>query len=269
LQAIGLVRVGEVADALHLAARAIETMQQVPDPVRRAALGTRTWNNVSVVYEALGDIDKAVEAITAALGFAEQSGDPVMLAISTCNHWLYQLARLRGLGVRAGDPERTAVQRGLRQHFEACELAGHDTLVAGMAEALAEALMDEDRDDEARATVRQGVGAAARAGLGPEQARLELRMAELERRAGAVRRASAHMASALELALQADDKELLARCHLENSYLQEAQSRWRAALDSSRRHAEVLQTLLQARAARGAVEQAALLETERRRWCPR
>ncbi len=250
LQAIGLVRVGDIAEGLHLAALAVDALRELSGAAH-AVMAARVWNNVSVVYEALGQFETAVHAVEAALALAAQGTDAGLRATCTGNLLLYRLAVVR-------QEDRLHDAAGLRaldevlQHIRACDAAGRHSLVAGLAEVAGHAQGELHRADEARSTLRQGLRAARQAGLGPDLARIELRLAELERHCGQHRAASSHMATALDQAQQGDDCELLARCHLENSQLQETLGHWRAALDSARRHSELLGAMLRAQAQRRA-----------------
>lgn len=261
MQAIGLARSGDAAEALNLATRAMELLDRIDDTL----LAGRIWNNLSVVYESLGQMPQAVAAVEQALPLAERMQDENLLAVCRGNLWQYRLVLARQGSSLADEEAALQAVAALAEHMNRCEAAGRRHLVGGMAERAGETLIDLGRLEEARPILRQGLRCARQEHMGPEQARIELQLARLERLAGQYRAAGAHMAHALELVLASDDKDVIARCHLENSCLQEAQAHWRAALDSHKRYADMREALLRAQAETRAQVMAVRLEAERSR----
>ncbi len=261
LQAVALARHGDPGEALNLARRAIDIVERIDD----AAATARVWNNVSVVYEALGQLPRAVQALEQALPRAAQANDPDLQAVLTCNLWLYRLASARTSAPRPAFQDIERALRALQQHMAACESTGRPHLVGSMADPAGEALAELGRLDEARATLRMGLRCLREVGLVPELARLELRMTRVERLAGQFDRAAEHIARALDLAIQGDDKDVISRCHLEHSQLQEAQGQWQPALESFRQHAAVREALLKAQAETAAQVLTVRMEAERAR----
>jgi diguanylate cyclase (GGDEF)-like protein len=258
IQAVALVRNGDPGEALNLVQRAVGLAQRMDDPVASA----RVWNNVSVVYESLGQLAKAVEALETALPLVEASGESNLLAVCTCNLWLYRLSQARAAGQHGATDE--ALQ-ALAAHMTACEASGRHHLVGSMADPAGAALADLGRLDQARATFMQGLRSAGQVGVGPDRARLELGLARVERLCGQHAAAAAHMATALDQAIAGDAKDVISQCHLEHSRLLEDQGDWRAALQSFKRHSEVHQAMLKAQAETAVQVVAVRMEAERTR----
>ncbi len=71
----------ELAEARRLYESAREALSDVDDPVGQATV----LGNLAIVYQALGEPDRARETSTAALGLYERSGDLDGLAVTTLN----------------------------------------------------------------------------------------------------------------------------------------------------------------------------------------
>lgn len=258
--AITVAQLGQAAEALALLNRAIELLPLVGDaPWHQGVF----WNNAGAVHQALGQVDQALAAWERCEELNKRHDDPNLAAVSRANLLAYRLVAARK---RHADRE-TILAAYAEQRQQIDELVQHERhhLVLNAASEAADALIDLGELDEARAVLKLGVKSAKTAGLGPSRASLELHLARVERLSGQHRLAAAHIAEALTLVNESQDQELLARVHLENSQLQEAQQHWRAALDFFKRYAETREAMLAAQADTRAQALAARVDVERNR----
>jgi diguanylate cyclase (GGDEF)-like protein len=255
MQAVALARHGDSSEALRLVTQAIALLERDVAPPLAAAV----WNNISVVYEALGQLGNAVNALDQAIALTRDGGDPHFENICICNLSLYRLAQAQAAGET---PTRIAVE-ALRRHMDRCEADGRDPMVASMAERTGTGLAEIGELDDAKRVFAQGLRCAERAGLGPERARLLVGLAQAERLAGQHAQAESHLQDALVLAQQGDEQEVLAACHLEHSRLLESRGGWEEALASYKRYAAVREAMLQARAALAVEAVSARMTAER------
>ncbi|MEK8029230.1 GGDEF domain-containing protein [Ideonella sp. DXS29W] len=258
--AITVAQLGQAAEALELLNRAIQLLPLVGDePWHQCVF----WNNAGAVHQALGQTDQALDAWERCMELNRRHDDPNLAAVTRANLLAYRLVT-----VRKRQADRVAIQAVYDEHRalldELVEGGRHHLVLNGAAEA-ADAMIDMGELDEARAVLKLGVKSAKIAGLGPSRASLELHLARVERLSNQHRLAAAHVAEALKLVQESQDQELLARVHLENSLLQEAQQHWRAALDFFKRHAETREALLAAQADTRAQALAARVDVERSR----
>jgi diguanylate cyclase (GGDEF)-like protein len=259
MQAVALARHGESTEALRLVTWAIDLLDRKVAPAQAAPV----WNNISVVYEALGQLTNAVAALERAVVLSRELGEANFEAICVCNLWLYRLAQARADSAAADHAPTLAALQALQRHMDACEASGRDPLVASIADRAGTALAETGRLADAARVFAQGLRGATRAGLGPEQARLLVGLAMVERLAGRHATAAEHLQAALLLAAQGGEQEVLVACHLEHSRLLEAQGRWQEALASYKRQAEVREAMLQARAALAVEAVSARMSAER------
>jgi diguanylate cyclase len=258
--AITVAQLGQVAEALALLNRAIELLPLVGEaPWHQCVF----WNNAGAVHQALGQVDQALDAWQRCQELNKRHDDPNLAAVSRANLLAYRLVAARK---RHADRE-TILAAYAEQRQQIDELVQHERhhLVLNAASEAADAMIDLGELDEARAVLKLGVKSAKTAGLGPSRASLELHLARVERLSGQHRLAAAHIAEALALVNESQDQELLARVHLENSQLQEAQQHWRAALDFFKRYTETREALLAAQADTRAQALAARVDVERNR----
>ncbi|MEK8029229.1 diguanylate cyclase [Ideonella sp. DXS29W] len=260
LHAITLAQLGQAAEAMELLGRAVELLPQVADsPWQQCVF----WNNAGTVYESLGQIDEALSALERCTELAPRFDEPSIKAISRGNLLTLRLTTLQRHA--AGVDRVLAAYAELCRHLDALMDEGRQHLVTNYAAEAADVMIQRGEMDEARSLLRLGMKAATATALGPKRATLELRFARVERLSGHLRLAAAHVAEALTLVGESQDLELLARVHLENSQLQEAQGHWRAALDSYKRHAETRETWLAAQAEGRSQALAARVDVERNR----
>ena len=223
------------------------------------------WTNSGATHHALGNLELARDASARAVELAATFDDPELRGVCTTNLLVQRL----DLAVKASDGCETAQVRELfaacRAHFDELVATGLHYPVAKGAEDIADAFVAVGRVDEAREMLRIGIRSAEFAKAGPDRGVLELRLARIERLAGQYRLASAHLAFALDLLAQGEVLKELAEAHLENSLLHESQQRWRAALDSFRRSAQIRERLLVAQSDARAQSLTMRLELERSR----
>lgn len=241
LTAVAVVRAGDTAEALDLIARTLAVMPRIDDP----AAELRIWNNLSVAYEALDDLPRTGETLQYGLDAARRQDDPALLALLNANYLLYGLRVARAAGTRPAIDDALAA---LAAHVDACERGAHHFPVACMADPMGEALIEIGRLDEAQALLVRGLAAARAAGLGPEQARLDLRFARLERTRARLGEAMAYLDLALRAADAGGERDLIAQCHLERSELFEALGDTPCAFASYKRYTEITLAALRAQA---------------------
>lgn len=258
--AITVAQLGQATEALELLNRAIQLLPLVGDePWHQCVF----WTNAGAVHQALGQMDQALAAWERCMELNARHGDENLKAVSKANLYSYRL-----VVARKRHADRATIQTAYDEHRvlldELVASDRHHLVLNGAAEA-ADAMIDLGELDEARAVLRLGVKSAKIAGLGPSRASLELHLARVERLSNQHRLAAAHVAEALALVNESQDQELMARVHLENSLLQEAQQHWRAALDFFKRYAETRESLLAAQADTRAQALAARVDVERNR----
>lgn len=242
----GLAHSGSGPDSLRLLLRAESLLPRVQDP----AVEARVWNNLSLVHVNHGDLQQAVLAVEKAAVAEDRIPGGPKAATCRCNLWIYRLQL--AMGLPAG-PDLPSVELALHEAgllLTYCEERGYAYVLGGMADRIAGVLIDLGRLDEAQAMVNRALRATRDAQRMPGQARLELRMAVIERLRKRYRVARAHMGTALELATSGEDRDLIARCHLENCQLQQAQNNWRMALDAYQHHAALREAMLRDQAER-------------------
>jgi len=259
LQAVTLARHGDPAAALALVQRAVQMLPGVRNP----AAAARVWNNLSVTYEAMGEIGQAIDALERALPLARQIDAPDLMAVCLCNLWLYRLTRAMAAprDLAQVEPALQELTRQMAEH----EVQGRHHLVCNLADGTGAALAELGRLDEARAVLLQGLRAARQVGVGPDQARLVLVLATVDRRAGHFDAAHEQLTHALAMAEQGDMKSVVIQCHLEHSQLHEDQGQWREALECFKRHAFAQQAVLKAQAETAAQVVTVRIEAERAR----
>lgn len=245
LQAIGVARMGDVAEALSLLGRALRLLPELNDEPGEQCIG---WNNAGAAYHALGRLPEAVDAATRALGLLYAFDDPNLRATCHGNLLVYRLEAALARDASPHNRELLGALDGMQAHIETLIADERHHLVPECVNAAADALIALGRGDEAREWLRRGVKSARLTGADPELGLLQGRLALVERLAGQYRAAAAHIARALELLDAGQSPEQLARVHLENCLLQEAQQHWRAALESHKRWAEIREALLKSQA---------------------
>ncbi len=260
LQAIGMARMGDAAEALSLLGRALRLLPEVNDLPGEQCIW---WNNAGAAYHALGRLPEAVDAATRAIGLLHGFDEPNLRAVCHGNLLIYRLDRALAREASPHNSELQDALDGIQQHIEALVASERHHFVPEGVSSAADALIALGRMDEAREWLWRGVKSARITGAGPDLGMLERRLAFVERLAGQYRTAAAHIALALELLGDGHSPEQLARVHLENCLLQEAQQHWRAALDSHKRYAEIREALLKAQADARTQALSARLEVER------
>jgi len=260
LHAITLAQLGQAAEAMELLGRAVQMLPLVAnEPWQQCVF----WNNAGTVYDTLDQTDEALAAWERCIALSPHFEEPSMKAISKGNLLTVRLGAL--CKRKAAREDILAAYAQQRRHLDELVHDGRLHLVTTYAAEAADVMIQLGEMDEARVLLRLGLKAAQSAGLGPKRARLELQQARVERLSGLHRLAAAHIAEALALATEGQDLELLARVHLENSQLQEAQQHWRAALDCYKRHAETREAVLAAQAEARSQALAARVDVERNR----
>lgn len=246
IQAWGLSHSGSGADSLRLLMRAETLLPRVQDP----AVEARVWNNLSLVHEADGDLPMAVRAVERAAAAEDRIPGGPKAATCRCNLWLH---RLRLAMTLPAGPDVAGADLALQELAlltAYCEERGFSYVLGSMTDTIAGALIELGRLDEAQQQLNRALRANRDAMRTPGQARLELRMAAIERLRKRYRVARAHVATAIELASGGEDRELIARCHLENCHLQQAQNNWRMALDAYQHYATLREAMLRDQAER-------------------
>ncbi|WP_374564863.1 hypothetical protein [Ideonella sp.] len=260
LQSLILARLGEFREALELLDRATQILPRLVDQPRDTCI---FWSNAGATYYALGQLQRSVEAAEDSIKLLDRFDDPDLAAICMGNLLVYRVELARG-----GGGITSALARcigDLQEHIGSLEVTGHHHLVVKCVETAGDTLIDLGWYDEARALLRRGVRSAQQIGSRPARGALELRAAKVERLCHQYRAAGAHIASALELLAEGHDKDELARTHLENCLLHEAQCHWRAALECHKRYAEMREALLKSQADNRAQAMAVRLDLERSR----
>ena len=260
LQAIGMARMGDVAESLSLMGRALRLLPEVNDLPGEQCIW---WNNAGAAYHALGRLPEAVDAAFRAIARLHGFDEPNLRAVCHGNLLIYRLDSALARDASLRNSELREALGGIQVHIEALIAEQRHHFVPESVNAAADALIALGRMDEAREWLWRGVKSARTTGAGPELGLLEWRLARVERLAGHYRAAASHIALALELLGEGQSPEPLARVHLENSLLQEAQQHWRAALDSHKRYAEIREALLKAQADARTQALSARLEVER------
>jgi diguanylate cyclase len=260
LHAITLAQLGQAAEAMELLGHAVELLPQiVGEPWQQCVF----WNNAGSVYETLGQTREGLAAWERCIELSAHFDEPSMKAISRGN---LLTIRLTSLYRDKADRETVlAAYAEQRRHLDALVQEERHHLVMNWAAEAADVMIQLGEMQEARELLQMGLKSGAAAGLGPKRASLELQFAHVERLSGQLRLAAAHVAEALALVNESQDLELLARVHLENSRLQEAQSHWRAALDCYKRYAETREALLAAQTEARSQALAARVDVERNR----
>lgn len=260
LQAIGMARMGDVAESLSLLGRALRLLPEVNDLPGEQCIW---WNNAGAAYHALGRLPEAVDAAMRAIGLLYGFDEPNLRAVCHGNLLIYRLERALARDASLHNSELLQALESIQAHVEALIADERHHFVPESVNAAADAMIALGRGVEAREWLRRGVKSAQVSGAGPELGLLEWRLARVDRLAGQYRAAAAHIALALELLGDGQSPEPLARVHLENCLLQEAQQHWRAALDSHKRYAEIREALLKSQADARTQALSARLEVER------
>ncbi len=262
LQAIAVARLGDAPEALGLLNRALRLLPQVDDMPREQCI---LWNNAGAAYHALGRLPQAIHAATRAIGLLGSFEEPNLDAVCHGNLLVYQLDRALQRDPSPHNDELLEALSGIEAHIDTLIAEDRHHFVPESVVSAADALIALGRTDEAREWLRRGVKSSQVTGADPERGLLELRLAQVERLSGQYRAAAGHIALALELLNEGQSQEQLARVHLENCLLQEAQQHWRAALDSFKRHAEIREALLKSQADARTQALAVRLDVERTR----
>lgn len=260
LQAIGMARMGDVAESLSLLGRALRLLPEVSDLPGEQCIW---WNNAGAAYHALGRLPEAVDAAVRAIGLLHGFNEANLRAVCHGNLLIYRLERALARDASRHNSELLEALDGIQAHIEALIADERHHFVPEGVNAAADAMIALGRVDEAREWLRRGVKSAQITRAGPELGLLEWRLAWVERLAGHYRAAAGHIALALDLLSEGQSPEPLARVHLENCLLQEAQQHWRAALDSHKRYAEIREALLKTQADARTQALSARLEVER------
>jgi diguanylate cyclase (GGDEF)-like protein len=261
LQAGGLARLGAAQEASALLERATALLPQLDDGPRELC---RFWTNVAVVHHASRQFEQAQASARQALALAEQVDDADLKMLCVGN--------ALSIGVEVivhaphPDPARLAeAVAALATYLEARIAESRHDLVPDGVEALCDGFSGLGDADAARRWLALGIASAGAIGSRLARAQLELRLARLDRRAGAHAEATAHLARALEGLAEGGNQEELAAAHLERSALQEAQHDWRGALESFKSHSELREAALRAQADTRTQAMAMRLELERSR----
>lgn len=245
VQAATLANLGRVAEAFELFYCGTQLLPSVSE---NPEMQCRFWNNATTLYSFIDRDDLALRCTERAAALTGYVDDPVLEAVVLSNLLGSRMAVFHAQDQAAAWEVIQPVYLDLRRHLDALLKKGLLYAAIPMAVIGAAALMRGGRWDEARAVLRVGHKAAASAGMAARRARIELSLAQLERQMGQPRLAIAHVNEALTLLRQQEDPLLLAEVHLENCLLQEAQGRWRVALESLREHHKLREAELQAQA---------------------
>ncbi|MEP6502469.1 MAG: GGDEF domain-containing protein [Betaproteobacteria bacterium] len=222
------------------------------------------WTNAAVVHHALKQLPQALEAASRALALLGRFEEPDLHVVCRGNALTIRVA----LALQAEPLERDALLHGvagLEAWLHDCIAQGRHHLVPESAEAVAEAFVALGEREQARAWLERGVASARGVGAGPAQGQIEVRLARLDRLAGAHASAGEHLALAFELLDEGQSQDALSSVHLEQSCLFEAREDWRGALASFKHHARLREAALEAQADIRTQAMAMRLELERSR----
>jgi diguanylate cyclase (GGDEF)-like protein len=261
-QAIGMARMGDAAESLALLERAIALLPRLLSRPRDCCI---LWNNVCAALLTLGKLEQASDAAERAMRLVQEVDEPDLAAVCLCNRQACRLHTARAALATDGPAALEAVLADGSGLFRSLQRDGRLHFAVGVADALAEGLIDLQRLDEARTVLRRGLAAGKAIGALPESGGLQLRLAQLERLAGRPRAAARCIDAALDLLQGGNDLEQLARAHQEKCLQMEARRRWRQALESHKRGAELREQLLVAHADGRAQVLAIRLDLERAR----
>lgn len=262
LQAISVARLGDGGEASCLIERAMALLPHMDGRPRDQCI---FWNNAGASQHVLGQLTRAAESARRASALLDQFEDPHMHSICIGNGHIYAVELACADPAALHDGRLAEAVAGIEGFLEDMIAAGRHHLLPKGGETAADGLIALGRLDAARELLRRCARLAQGAGIGPDRGVLELRLARVERLAGHYRGAASHIALALELLTEGQEQEQVAKVHLENCALHEAQQHWRAALDSFKRHAEIREALLKSQADGRAQALAARLELERSR----
>jgi diguanylate cyclase (GGDEF)-like protein len=262
LQAINVARLGDAPEALDLLDRGMQQLAAESASARERCL---FWNNAGVVYHVLGQFSLAVDAAEKAGALLGGVIDADLPFVCACNLLTYRVELARSRGAAALADELPAALDALLAHIGPPQASERHHLIARCVEAAVEAMIVLQRFADARVLLRRQIGALRLHGTAPKRGGLELRLAQIERLDGRRIAAARHVAAALELLAEGHDQFQLARAHQEQSLLDEARGRWRAALESHKRHAEIRERVLKAQADGRAQALAVRLDLERSR----
>lgn len=236
LQASVIARISDAGGALELLQRAAALLDTSAacTPRDRAIF----WNNSGDMHFALGRHEAAAADSERAIEAAAQAGEAALGRVARGNLLAARMRLCEQRGVPAAALDTALAE--LRVYIADMGEAGAHHLVPRAARYSAEALIAGGRLDEAHDMLRVGVQAAERVGAGPDKAMLCVLQARLCRLRGVPRLAASHAADAIALLSGTERRQDLANAHLEHCLLLESQGRWRAALDSHRRYAELM-----------------------------
>jgi diguanylate cyclase (GGDEF)-like protein len=262
LQAINIARLGDAPEALDLLDRGMKQLVAEPPPAREQCL---FWNNAGVVYHVLGQFALAVDAAEKAAALLASTQDADLPFICACNVLTYRVELARSRGPEALHDELPTALDALVAHISCLQASGRQHLIARCVEAAVEGMIVLRRFADARVLLRRQIDALRSNATSPKRGGLELRLAQVERLGGRRAVAAKHVASALQLLAEGQDQFQLARAHQEQSLLDETRGRWRAALESHKRFAEIRERLSKAQADSRAQAFTVRLDLERSR----
>jgi len=257
LQATTVARVGDVAGALELLHRAMQSLPLIADAPREACV---FWCNAAAVQESIGRIDDSVEANERAVELCALHDELPLIAICHMNLAVTRLQQALASRPAAIEPALAAVRAQCeRQHRE-----GREHLVSWGTAVLADALIGQGRLLQAHDALVEALEALRAQHDGPDLCSLEIRLAQVERALGRHEAAAARIASARRHAQDSLDQSLHVRLLQEESGLHEDRGELRAALALHKQYAAAREALtraqsdsrVQALAVRGEVERA-------------
>ena len=244
LQACALARLGATAEAIELLDRAAALLPRLGDSPRERCV---FWTNAAAVHHALGQFAQALDSARQAQALAAGLDDADLEIVCRGNVLSLEVERL----AHAPTPARADLApalAALETFLDDCVAAGRRHLLPVAVASAADGWLLLGEAERARNCLLRGVDAAQALAARPAQARLELRLARLDRLAGAFDAAAAHLARALEGLAEGQSQHDLAAAHLEHSELMEARQDWRRALESFKRHAALHETAVRSQA---------------------
>jgi diguanylate cyclase (GGDEF)-like protein len=261
LQASALARLGALAEAIELLDRAIHLLPRVEYTPRESCV---FWTNASSVYQALGQLPRALDAAQQASDFVGRFDDAVLVATCLGNLLSMRVALICRDRPQAVDELAPALAE-LETHIDGLFAAGLPHLVGDCVEPAFDGYMALGEQAKARVLLERAVQTMRQGLAGPAQGHVELRLAQLDRIEGHYADAAAHLAQALAFLNEGQTQEQLALVHLESSLLSEAQADWRAALASFKKHAAIREAALKSQADTRTQAMAMRLDLERSR----
>jgi len=266
IAAISLGRIGDAVQALAL----IQEAHRLTQPRDDADTEFRVWINMSVVHETLADYPKAIAAAETAIALGERmNADVAMKLHARTKLCIYRVKHALERKSAGAFDEATAMLTPLADeiatHSQACRSAGLDHLVTASLSAAGSAHLALGQPDQARSVLEQGLTLAMAKGLERDQTRLLLTLAEAEQAAGEGGTSAQRLLTALKLAQQLGEPELVVQAHLLLSRACEARGDAAGALAHFRRYHEALVGTLRHSADTRAQVLAIQLDSERAR----